>query len=201
MTSLSAYLPLLEDASPQFTPGERWSYSNSGFILAGLVIEQVSGRPYDEYLREHVWEPAGMAHSGFYPHDGLPSFAAVGYLPDGTPNTSSLPPVGSSAGGCYASARDLFAFADALASGSILSPELVREITTPKAATPRGHYGYGFGIKGDPPRIGHNGGGPGAGCEFQIIPSLEFCPAVLLSNVGPAPVMAVVDIALSAADA
>ncbi len=200
MTSLSAYLPLLADASPQFTPGARWSYSNSGFILAGLVIERVSGRRYDEYLTEHVWKPAGMVHGGCYAHARLPRVAAVGYLPDGTPNTSSLPPVGSSAGGCYASAGDLLAFADALDDGRVLSPELVREITTPHASTPGGGYGYGFGLRGgrggDPLRIWHNGGGPGAGCELHIIPQLG--SVVILSNVGPGPMKPVTEVALSA---
>ena len=201
LTSLHAYLPLIAGETPQFTPGTRWSYSNSGFVLAGLVIEHVTGRPYDAYVAYHVWKPAGMTHTGCYARTRLPRFAALGYLADGTPNTSTLPPVGTSAGGCYASARDLLAFARALESGRLVTPKLVHEITTPKVPAPGGAYGYGFGIRygrpGDPPTIWHNGGAPGAGGELDINAKLGVV-VVTLSNVGPAPSSAVVDAALNA---
>jgi CubicO group peptidase (beta-lactamase class C family) len=49
---------------PEFEPGNRWSYSNHDFILLGVVIEEVTGQSYYDYVREHIFEPAGMVASG-----------------------------------------------------------------------------------------------------------------------------------------
>src|SRR5437588_8207174 len=58
LTTLRAHLPLVEHERLRFKPGTRWSYSNSGFLLAGLVIEKASGESYYRYLAEHVWRSA-----------------------------------------------------------------------------------------------------------------------------------------------
>ena len=201
LTSLRAYLPLVRRERLQFKPGTRWSYSNSGFLLAGLVIEKASGEPYDAYLARHVWKRAGMKHTGCYPRLHLPAFAAIGYEPGGTANTSTLAPVGTSAGGCYSSARDLLAFARALESGRLVSRGLTKAITTAKVRAPGGGYGFGFGIRngrpGDPPTVWHNGGAPGAAGELDINPKLGIV-AVTLGNVSPPNVFPVVDATLNA---
>ena len=199
LTSLSNYLPLVSREPLQFRPGTRWSYSNSGFLLVGLVIEKASGERYDEYLAQHVWRPAGMTHTGCYARSSLPGFAAIGYFSSGATNTTSLPPVGTSAGGCYSSASDLLAFARALEDGRLVSRALTNVITTSKVRAPGGGYGFGFGIRtgrpGDPPTIWHNGGAPGAAGELDINPKLGIV-AVTLGNVGPPQVFPVVDAVL-----
>jgi CubicO group peptidase (beta-lactamase class C family) len=201
LTTLSAYLPLVSRETLQFRPGTRWAYSNSGFLLAGLAIEQASGQSYAAYLAQHVWKPAGMRHTGCYIRSHLPAFAAVGYVTPSTTNTATLPPVGTSAGGCYSSARDLLAFARALETGKLLGPALARVVTTTKVRAPGGGYGFGFGIRngrpGDPPTIWHNGGAPGAGGELDINPKLGIV-AVTLGNVDPTQVFPVVDATLNA---
>lgn len=201
LTSLAAYLPLVRREQLLFKPGTRWSYSNSGFLLAGLVIQKASGERYDKYLARRVWKRAGMTHTGCYRRSRLPSFAAVGYGPGGAPNTSTLAPVGTSAGGCYSSARDLLAFAHALESGRLVSSELAKVITTSKVRAPGGGYGFGFGIRkgrgGAPPTIWHNGGAPGAAGELDINPKLGVV-AVTLGNVSPPRVFPVVDATLNA---
>ena len=196
LTKLNAYLPLVTRESLLFKPGTRWSYSNSGFLLAGLVIEQVSGERYDSYLARHVWKPAGMRHTGCYKRSRLPAFAAIGYEEGGSANTRTLAPVGTSAGGCYSSARDLLAFARALEDGRLVSRALTKVITTSKVAAPGGGYGYGFGTrKGG--TIWHNGGAPGAAGELDINPKLGVV-AVMLGNVSPPHVFPVVDVTLNA---
>jgi D-alanyl-D-alanine carboxypeptidase len=194
LTTLAAYLPLVTRESLQFKPGTRWSYSNSGFLLAGLVIEKVSGERYDTYLARHVWTPAGMTHTGCYRRSRLPAFAAIGYEYRGVPNTPTLPPVGTSAGGCYSSAHDLLAFAGALEDGRLVSRALTKVITTSKVHAPGGGSGYGFGIRGT--TIWHNGGTPGAGGELDINPKLGIV-AVTLGNVSPPHVFPVVDATLN----
>jgi D-alanyl-D-alanine carboxypeptidase len=195
LTTLGAYLPLVKRESLQFKPGTRWSYSNSGFLLAGLVIEKVSGERYDEYLARHVWKAAGMSHTGCFRRSRLPAFAAIGYDDRGA-NTPTLAPVGTSAGGCYSSARDLLAFARALENGRLLSRALTKAVTSSKVAAPGGGYGYGFGTrKGD--TIWHNGGAPGAAGELDINPKLGIV-AVTLGNVSPPHVFPVVTATLNA---
>ena len=196
LTTLGAYLPLVQRERLQFRPGTRWSYSNSGFLLAGLVIEKVSGERYDRYLARHVWKPAGMSHTGCFERSHLPAFAAIGYEDGGAGNTSSLAPVGTSAGGCYSSARDLLAFARALESGRLVGRALVKTITTSKVAAPGGGYGYGFGTRTGG-TIWHNGGAPGAAGELDIDPKLGIV-AVILGNVSPPHVFPVVDATLNA---
>jgi CubicO group peptidase (beta-lactamase class C family) len=181
--------------SLQFKPGTRWAYSNSGFLLAGLVIEKVSGERYDEYLARHVWKPAGMTHTGCYERAHLPAFAALGYEDGGATNTSTLAPVGTSAGGCYSSARDLLAFARALDGGRLVSRALVKTITTSKVSAPGGGYGYGFGTRHGG-TIWHNGGAPGAAGELDVNPKLGIV-AVTLGNVSPPHVFPVVDATLN----
>jgi D-alanyl-D-alanine carboxypeptidase len=195
LTTLGAYLPLVKRESLQFKPGTRWSYSNSGFLLAGLVIERVSGERYDEYLARHVWKPAGMSHTGCFRRSRLPAFAAIGYDDRGGANTPTLAPVGTSAGGCYSSARDLLAFARALENGRLLSRALTKAVTTSKVPAPGGGYGYGFGTrKGG--TIWHNGGAPGAAGELDINPKLGIV-AVTLGNVSPPHVFPVVTATLN----
>jgi CubicO group peptidase (beta-lactamase class C family) len=194
LTSLAAYLPLVKRETLQFKPGSRWAYSNSGFLLAGLAIEKASGARYDTYLARHVFGPAGMTHSGCYARAKLPSFAAIGY--DGAvPNTATLPPQGTSAGGCYSSARDLLRFAAALESGKLLGQAFVKAITSSHVAAPGGGYGYGFGIRGT--TVWHNGGAPGAGGELDINAKLGIV-TVVLGNVDPPRVQPVVDALLNA---
>ncbi len=63
----SDILPLIAADKPSFAPGSKFSYSNSGFALLGVVIERVSGQSYGDYLREHIFAPAGMTDTGLSP--------------------------------------------------------------------------------------------------------------------------------------
>ena len=80
LTTLGAYLPLVKRESLQFKPGTHWSYSNSGFLLAGLVIEKVSGQPFWSFLSRRILKPLGMdGHSqklsDFMINEGMPKRA------------------------------------------------------------------------------------------------------------------------------
>lgn len=128
---LGDYLQLFVHEPLQFEPGTRRAYSNAGYLVLGLLIEQVSGEDYYEYVRRHVYEPAGMTRTGHWPVDSLPPNTAIGYTtrsasPGDAPssavrNTALLPGRGSSAGGGYSTARDLLRLANALRAGKIAS--------------------------------------------------------------------------------
>src|SRR5581483_3289509 len=153
---------------------------NSGFILAGLVVEHVSGEPFETYLRHHVWAPAGMTHTSC--RGGARRGRAIGYTDAGVPNTDTLPPDGTSAGGCYSTAGDLLRFATALLDHRLLDAATTRLVTTAHVAAPGGGYGYGIGIRNG--TLWHNGGAPGVAAEIDIDPRTRTV-AIVLENRDP----------------
>ncbi len=121
--SLKDYLPLFVNEPLQFEPGSKQAYSNAGYVVLGLLIERLSGQDYYSYVRQHIFEPAGMTRTGSFPVDSLPPNTALGYTtgdenaPPGAPmdaNIQELPGRGSSAGGGYSTADDLLKFVKAL---------------------------------------------------------------------------------------
>jgi CubicO group peptidase (beta-lactamase class C family) len=167
--TLVDYVKLFGNRPVAFEPGSRMEYSNYGFILLGRIIELVSGEPYQNYVREHVYLPAGMLHTDSRPEADHVQGRAIGYEhgPNGlVPNTDRMPWSGTSAGGGYSTVRDLFLFAQALQAGKLLSPELLREATQASAMRP--DYGMGFYVlpQGG---YGHGGGAPGINGELHIL--------------------------------
>jgi CubicO group peptidase (beta-lactamase class C family) len=128
LTTPSDYLPLFENKPMKFRPDERYSYSNGGFVLLGVIIEKISGRLYRDFITENVLTPAGMQDSGFFAFNDLPENTASGYLEDRvTTNIYNLPLRGGGDGGMYTTAGDLSSFWEALFSRKILSPGLTDE--------------------------------------------------------------------------
>jgi D-alanyl-D-alanine carboxypeptidase len=200
LTRLSSYVPLISSEQLGFRPGSRFGYSNSGFLLLGLVVERASGTDYYSYLERNVFGRAGMTRSGCFWKDRPVADRAIGYLAGGVPNTASLPPRGTSAGGCYSTAGDLLRFANALFGHRLLSAALTRTLTTPKIAAPGGSYGYGFGIRqghpGEPPTVWHNGGAPGIGAEIDVNPKLGYI-VVVLANIDYPRIAPAIDLILN----
>ncbi|HKP11050.1 MAG TPA: serine hydrolase domain-containing protein [Blastocatellia bacterium] len=199
------YLTLFADEPLLFEPGARFEYSNSGFIVLGAIIEKVSGQSYYDYVREHVYKPAGMSGTDAYQiTDDTPNLA-MGYTslgPDDKPssglrreNTSTRPNRGGPAGGGYSTAGDLLRFATALTGNKLLSAKSTELITTGKVEMGRGgsKYGYGFGEQQmNGYRIfGHNGGAPGIASDLTILPEPGYV-AVVMTNYDPPLMMPVV---------
>ena len=175
------YFPIFANDPLQFEPGKGWSYSNAGFIVLGAVVEGVSGQNYFEYVRDHVFKPAGMKDTASYAvYDIVPNLA-MGYTrfdnadPLGIEprrnNLLTLPMLGSSAGGGYSTAPDLLRFAQALRAHKLVNAELTEKLTSGKVDTPMGSkYSYGFQeemIDGKSVR-GHSGGAPGINSFLKI---------------------------------
>ena len=117
--SLADYFALFARDSLEFAPGARQQYSNAGYIVLGLLVERLSGQNYYDYVRDHIYQPAGMTRTAAYPVDPLPPNTAIGYTKDGSRNTDLLPGRGSSAGGGYSTAHDLLRFLTAVRAGKI----------------------------------------------------------------------------------
>jgi CubicO group peptidase (beta-lactamase class C family) len=142
----SDYYPLFEGREFKFRPGERYSYSNGGYVFLGMLIEKLTGKLYREFIGEHVLRAADMRRSGFYAFNDLPENTANGYLEDRrTANIYQLPLRGGGDGGMYTTTGDLRAFWDSLFSYEILSKELTETyLQTHHRFDDR--LGYGCGI-------------------------------------------------------
>jgi D-alanyl-D-alanine carboxypeptidase len=191
LRTLHDYVALYGSRGPEFEPGSRWEYSNYGFLLLGVIVEKVSGQNYYDYVRQHVYDPAGMASTGSEPENVDVKLRSVGYMLDRAgalvPNTNTLPYRGTSAGGGYSTVGDLLRFANALEDHKLLNAHYTDLLTTGKVDTPNGgKYAYGFAeqVLGGVRCFGHGGGAPGMNGELQICPQSGYTIAVL-SNLDP----------------
>lgn len=206
MRTVAELLPLFVNDPLAFEPGAKWAYSNAGYVVLGLIIEKVSGQSYFDYVKEHIFRPAGMVNTDSYEKDKNVSNLAVGYMkmgPDGRPdpsaprreNTSTRPAKGSPAGGAYSTVDDLLRFSLALRNHKLLSEKYTDIVMTGKfdVGGPVGKYAYGFGDKVFNGRhiVGHNGGGLGIGANFDMFPELGYT-AVIFTNYDPPAMMPVI---------
>jgi len=132
LRTLADFLALFVNEPLLFEPGTSRRYSNAGYIVLGLIIEKASGQAYHDYVRQHVFLPAGMNDTDAYPQDSIVANRAVGYTREGEDgktqpgpkriNVYALPARSSSAGGGYSTAPDLLAFDAAMRADKLLSP-------------------------------------------------------------------------------
>jgi CubicO group peptidase (beta-lactamase class C family) len=190
--SVDDWMALVKPESLAFEPGTKWSYSNTGMLVLGKVIEVASGQDYFAYVREHVYKPAGMINSDAYELDHVNHNLAVGYEQEETPqgveyrNNIFMHVIrGGPAGGGYSTVNDLTRFAEALKSGRLVSEASVRLLTTPKPELNSPAYGFGFVIDEGGRVVGHSGGFPGINSQLDIYVGEPFTFAVM-SNYGGA---------------
>jgi len=184
LSGVEDMLAFLSEAQPWFLapPGERWFYLNEGYVLLGAVIERVSGKPYADYVREHILQPLEMTRSGFRPADveGDPD-AATPYVIDREKRRARagylFGPIQAD-GGLISCARDLAQYVAMFLAGgrgpagnTLLRPELLRAMWQPRAPIPflqrgpsgpepAGSYGYGLQVTPDflgETLVGHGG--------------------------------------------
>lgn len=193
LRTLQDYIKLYGSRAPLFEPGSRWEYSNYGFILLGAIIEKVSGQSYYDYVREHIYIPAGMISTGSEPEDQAGTDRSVGYTKmdpgsEWKPNSDTLPYRGTSAGGGYSTVEDLLKFANALQQHKLLNAHYTELLTTGKVDARGARYAYGFedrtinGIR----CFGHGGGAPGMNGDLKICPRPDYVIAVLANMDPPA---------------
>ncbi len=148
------YLSVFPDEEMKFVPGERFSYSNGGYILLGVVIEEIAGMPYRDFVTQEIFVPARMTRSGYFAMNKLPENTAFGYIEEADgewrTNIYNLPIIGASDGGAFTTAHDLAKLWDAFWGYEILSQEMVELFTQPyskvESEGPHEHYGHGIWI-------------------------------------------------------
>jgi CubicO group peptidase (beta-lactamase class C family) len=182
------YVPLFVNDSLLFEPGSQFSYSNAGFMVLGLIIEEVTGESYCDYVREYIYKPAGMINTDAYENDYVVPNLAVGYTemqarPGEVKNNLFMHIVrGTPAGGGYSTVEDLLAFSNALMNDKLLSPEHTEMMMTGKVRTaPHIMYAYGFRdrVENGHHIVGHTGGFPGISGYLGIFTDLGYTVAVL----------------------
>ena len=188
LKTLGDYVKLYGARGLEFEPGSKWEYSNYGFLLLGAIVEKVSGQGYYDYVRDHIFKPAGMTASGSEPEDVVVPGRANGYMQENGAwvlNTGTLPYRGTSAGGGYTTVGDLLRFATALTGHVLLDAKHTALLTTGKVETPRGgKYAYGFedAIDGGVRSFGHSGGAPGMNGDLRIFPDSGYVVAALANT-------------------
>jgi CubicO group peptidase (beta-lactamase class C family) len=173
----------------EFEPGSRWSYSNSGYFLLGVILEAASGTSYEEFVEGRIFEPLGMERSRYGHEDELVPGRVAGY--EGGPG--DYQPAGYlsmtqpyAAGSLLSTVDDLARWDAALDSGEILTPEhraLLAEAIILSDGTSSG-YSYGFSV-GDyvGHRMIHHGGGINGFSTYLLrVPDEDLFVAVLSNN-------------------
>jgi CubicO group peptidase (beta-lactamase class C family) len=178
--ALRDYFPLFVNDKLLFEPGESWHYSNAGYIVLGVVIEKICGQSYFDYVREHIFDPAGMKDTGSFELDEVVPNLAIGYgrfeddilgIGPRRNNGVFLGYKGNSAGGGFSTAPDLLRFSRALREHRLLSGEMTEQVTTGKISAAGDKYGYGYWQWLHYPNSdvrGNSGGGANSGIDSEL---------------------------------
>lgn len=176
-----------------FEPRSRYSYSNTGFVLLGRILEKASGTTLARLFAERLWKPAKMEHAALDPKDepgqatGHRAFA----FEEPTETPREKPSWLWAAGGMYASATDLARWDVALAGGELLSPKSFAGMTTARTLTSGRSAGYGCGLQVGT-RMGelvveHGGAVSGFLADSLVLPRTRSAVVVLSNSEGGNP--------------
>ncbi len=206
LTTINDYKSLIYNTPLLFSPGSGYSYSNSGYMLLGAIVEKVSGMLFDRFVQKNIFKPANMDHTG-YPLFTKPiKDFSIGYANNTLygsmhwyKGTKYAPMIkGMPDGDAVSTAKDLFKFVRALISNKILSNhKLVKEVlsTSPYPGTQNHNNKFGFAVCGfdiqtnpsiygvcqKPFMVGKAGLSPGESTYLAYIPKGNYT-IIVLSN-------------------
>ena len=191
--SPETFVKQFADLPLQFTPGEKFAYSNSGYFLLGYIIEKVTGKTYEKYLQEIIFTPLKMNNSGYDNSQLILKNRASGYEKDGKNFVNanfidmSIP---YAAGSLYSTVEDLFLWDQSLYGNQLLSAKSMDLFFGSHINTGRGKYGYGWFIddvtnltKNNLRIVKHGGGINGFNTIISRVPTDKNL-VVLLNNTG-----------------
>jgi CubicO group peptidase (beta-lactamase class C family) len=192
---LADYKLLIANDTLKFEPGTSFSYSNTGFILLGVIIESISKDSYFNYLRKNIFEPAGMENTDGFDKDYPVKNRATGYTKvyeNGTVNWNNHQFTrimrGSPSGGIYSTVEDMLKFNDAIRTNKLLSPEYSDLLLEGRPELNTSFHSYGFFVsEGAAGRIAsHKGDGRGMNCQFKMYIDLDYTVVILSNYSAPA---------------
>lgn len=177
----------VRDLPLEFTPGEKFAYSNSGYILLGQLIEHLSGRSYAAFVTDEIFQPLGMTNSGYDSNRALIPHRASGYVP-GPDGPTNAPYVDlqfpHAAGGLYSTTHDLVRWTEGVFGGTFLSPASRDKMIAPF----KNDYALGVAVKtiDGLKSIEHGGGIEGFNTYLAYHPETRLTVVVLANINGPA---------------
>jgi CubicO group peptidase (beta-lactamase class C family) len=175
-----------------FAPGEKWSYSNLGFVTLGVLIHKVSGQFYGDFLHDNIFAPLGMKTRIINERDIIPHRAAGYILRDGELKNQEWvsPAVNTTAdGSLYFTVEDLAKWDEALEAGKLVSAASYKEMWSPVKLNDGAYAEYGFGWRvskapnGDP-LIGHGGAWQGFSTVIERYPQQRLTVVALANRAG-----------------
>jgi len=187
-TTAADLVKSFRDKPLDFQPGEKWNYSNSGYVTLTYVIEKASGESYEKFVRENIFTPLGMKDSGYDSNEAIIPNRASGYSPgkNGLENAGFVHmTVPQGAGALYSTTEDLLKWEQGLFGGKLLTPASLEKMTKPFLQ----NYAFGLSVEivGGHKVIEHNGGIQGFNTDLVYYPD-DKLTIVVLSNVnGGAP--------------
>ena len=184
--TMDSLIGRFRDRPLDFQPGEGWSYSNSGYILLTAIVEKASGRSYADFVAETLFQPLGMADSGYDSHAAVLPRRASGYAPTarGIVNADYIDmSIPQGAGALYSTTRDLLKWEQGLFGGRLLTPASLALLTTPV----RNQYAFGLAVTqaGGNTTIAHSGGIEGFNTHMAWDPDRRMTVIVLGNLNGP----------------
>ncbi len=191
------FLNYFADSTLRFKPGEKFSYSNSGYFLLGILLEKVSGKSYEQVLHENILEPLGMNNTGYEHYNTVLKNRASAYEKLGTSyiNANYLDmSILYAAGALYSTVEDLYLWDQALYTNKLLQKENMELLFAKHVPVQKRYYGYGWfidemGIGNTKERvqtISHSGEINGFNTLISRISS-DTSLIILLNNTGAAP--------------
>lgn len=182
-SSVETTINKFKDKPLEFTPGEKYSYCNSGYILLGYIIEKISGKPYETYLLENIFQPLEMKNTGYDDYSQIIKNRASGYYMTGNGSINAAyidTSIGFSAGALYSTVEDLYLWDRALYTEKIISKTSLDNAFTPFLE----NYGYGWQITAlfNHKLVGHAGGINGFVTNIDRYINDDICIIVLSNN-------------------
>jgi CubicO group peptidase (beta-lactamase class C family) len=187
-TTTAQLVARFRDKPLDFAPGEKFSYSNSGFVLLTYILEKIAGVPYEKFVQENIFTPLGMKDSGVDSNSSVIRHRASGYVfsKDHFENAGFINmTVPQGAGALYSTTEDLFKWEQGLFGGKLLSAASLEKMTSPF----KDNYAFGVMVRTTNGRkmIEHGGGIEGFNTDLAYYPD-DKLTVVVLSNVnGNAP--------------
>ena len=194
------FIKTFSEMDLEFTPGEKFNYSNSAYFLLGALIEKISGKSYEQMLQEKIFVPLNMKDSGFDHHATILKNRATGYEKDGGEFVNSRyldMSIPYAAGSIYSTVEDLYLWDQGLYNNTLLSKTSMDLFFGEHIKAMNGYYGYGWFIASESlgnteesiETISHGGGINGFNTLITRAPS-DKSLIVLLNNTGGAPLNA-----------
>lgn len=181
--SRAEMLNLFKDQPLQFRPGSQWAYSNSGYLLLGYIIEMITRKPYEKVVREMIFQPLGMTHSGFDFAHLKATNKSIGYFSIAARQKGTMvdSTVSFAAGAMYSTAEDMQKWHNALLNNSIIKRQSLEKAFKPY----QNNFGYGWVIENYEGKkaVYHNGSILGFTSNIYRIESDNTC-IILLCNIG-----------------